>query len=178
MIPLHSAQSRRTNLAEYNFCVARKKNKSLICSPALNLLRRVGIDSSSLCGGPQKRCKNKQYKHQRRYIDTLNLTSRRNASIKVEFPILFSNISDNSQKLDFNSVCSLAGGEGQAVELQTKVCEDFTIMENALTGRGLLRDCEIFANLRLKLQWAVCHCSRGQAFHREQITSSISWKFN
>ena len=56
------------------------------------------------------------------------------------------------------------------VELQTKVRKDFTIMEKASTptvlnvlvgtfnyklgecpSRGLLRDCEIFANFRMKL---------------------------
>ena len=45
-----------------------------------------------------------------------------------------------------------------AVELQTKIHKDFTITDNvstltstSTTSRGLLRDCEIFANLRLQL---------------------------
>ena len=36
------------------------------------------------------------------------------------------------------------------LELQTKVCEDFTIIVEG-PSRGLLGDCKIFANLRLKL---------------------------
>ena len=61
----------------------------------------------------------------------------------------------------------LASHTTSAVELQTKVREDFTSTYhlaqclnsdvNALVGRGHLRDCEIFANHRLKLYCSVLH---------------------
>ena len=63
------------------------------------------------------------------------------------------------------SVCGqeLCSSLQSAVEIQTKIHKDFKITDNvstkafswmkvlASTSRGLLRDCEIFANLRLQL---------------------------